>query len=57
MRAAGTNAPAEARAALGSVVARMLRAREAQVNIQHNVTPKLVFEDLALRPASGGPAS
>ena len=57
MRAAGTNAPAEDRAALGSVVARMLRAREAQVNIQHNVTPKLVFEDLALRPASGGPAS
>ena len=53
MRATGKDAPAEARAALGAVVARMLRAREAQVHIQHNVTPKLVFEDLALRPAAG----
>ena len=52
MRAAGSDAPTEARAALRAVVARMLRARDAQVHIQHNVTPKLVFEDLALRPAA-----
>ena len=56
MRAVGSDAPTEARAALRSVVARMRRARAAQDHIQRNVTPKLVFEDLALRPADGGPA-
>jgi len=55
MRAAAGDAPTETRAALRSVVARMLRARAAQIHIQHNVTPKLVFEDLALRPAADGP--
>ena len=55
MRAAASDAPTETRAALRSVVARMLRARAAQVHIQHNVTPKLAFEDLALRPAADGP--
>lgn len=42
---------------LSAVVARMLRARDAQSDILRNVTPRLVFEDLALRPADDARAT
>ncbi len=53
MRGRTSDADSEATTALADVVARMLRAREAQSDILRNVTPRLVFEDLALRPGDG----
>jgi DNA polymerase-3 subunit delta' len=53
LRSRTLDADSEATTALSAAVARTLRARDAQSDILRNVTPRLVFEDLALRPADG----
>lgn len=40
----------EATGTLSAVVARMMQVRSAQLDLQRNVTPRVVLEDLAMRP-------